>query len=170
MPADLSDTAALARLSAYLPADAVIISSDLSRTVATADAIAGPRPRLAPDPDLREFDFGVWDGMHFSAVAERDPELSRAFWETPGDIAPPEGESWNAVALRVSAAIDRAMTQAAGRPLIAVAHFGVILTHMSHAGGLTPYAALGHKIDTLSVTELKQSGSTWDILRVNHCP
>jgi len=33
VPADLSDTAALARLDAFLPGDAVVISSDLMRAV-----------------------------------------------------------------------------------------------------------------------------------------
>ena len=47
LPADLSDTAALARLEAALPREAVVISSDLIRAVATADAIQGDRPSSA---------------------------------------------------------------------------------------------------------------------------
>ncbi|MEJ1993014.1 MAG: phosphoglycerate mutase family protein, partial [Maritimibacter sp.] len=39
VPADLSDTAALARLSAALPDSAALISSDLIRAIATADAV-----------------------------------------------------------------------------------------------------------------------------------
>lgn len=169
VPADLSDTAALGRLSDYLPADAVVISSDLIRAVATADAIAGDRVRLPHDADLREFDFGAWDGLHFSEVATRDPELCRRFWEEPGDIAAPQGESWNAVAARVGAAIDRARNIAGPRPIIAVAHFGAILTHLSAAGGLSPKLALSYKIDTLSITELTHAGD-WRIGRINHIP
>ena len=40
VPADLSDHAALARLDAFLPPDARLISSDLIRASATADALA----------------------------------------------------------------------------------------------------------------------------------
>ena len=80
VPADLSDTAALSRLSAFLPSDALLISSDLSRARATADAISGNRNRLPHDARLREFNFGAWDGLHFSEVAQRDPDLSRRFW------------------------------------------------------------------------------------------
>lgn len=170
VPADLSDTAALARLDAYLPRKAVVISSDLIRAVATADAISSGRTRLPHDPNLREFDFGVWDGMHHADVSARDPALSRAFWETPGDIAAPEGESWNTVAARISRAIDRVVATHVGIPIIAVAHFGAILTHLSAAGGLTPYAALGHKIDNLSVTDLTHTGDGWTIGRINHVP
>ena len=60
LPADLSDTAALDRLSSYLPPEALVISSDLSRAVATADAVQGARRRLGHDPDLREMNFGAW--------------------------------------------------------------------------------------------------------------
>lgn len=168
VPADLSDVAALARLSAALPWAALVVSSDLTRAAATADAIAGSRPRLPPDPDLREFNFGTWDGLHHSEVSARDPELSRTFWETPGDIAAPGGESWNAVSARASAAIDRVLADHPGRDVIAVAHFGTILTQVARAGALTPYEALAHRIDPLSLTELHRSPKGWAIARINH--
>lgn len=169
VPADLSDRAAIARLSDWLPADAPIISSDLKRAVATADAIARGRRRLPHDRNLREFDFGEWDGLHFSEVAATHPELSRAFWEEPGDVAPPNGESWNRVTKRVGAAVDLLLSQHRG-DLILVAHFGVVLCHLSHATGMTPYEALGHRIDPLSATVLEQDRDTWRALRINHTP
>ena len=39
VPADLSDHAQIARLDAHLPKEALMVSSDLIRCVATADAI-----------------------------------------------------------------------------------------------------------------------------------
>ncbi|MEL7117256.1 MAG: histidine phosphatase family protein, partial [Pseudomonadota bacterium] len=107
VPADVSDTAALARLDAYLPREAAIISSDLSRCVATADAIQGSRQRLLHDPDLREFHFGDWDGKGWQEVAETHPDLSRAYWTTPGDPAPPGGESWYQAEARIARAVAR---------------------------------------------------------------
>ena len=77
IPADLSDTAALTRLNAHLPAGAPVISSDLIRATATADVLSAQRPRLPHDPDLREFHFGEWDGLGFAEVAARWPDLSR---------------------------------------------------------------------------------------------
>lgn len=169
VPADLSDTAAIARLRDWLPRGAPIISSDLKRAVATGDAIAGGRRRLPHDPGLREFDFGEWDGLHFDDVAAKHPDLSRAFWEEPGDVAPPGGESWNAVTGRVTASVNRLLSQHDG-DLILVAHFGVVLCHMAAASGLSPYAALGHRIDPLSATVLEQAPGGWRIERVNHAP
>lgn len=155
VPADLSDTAALTRLDAWLPIDAVVVSSDLSRSVATADAISGSRHRLAHTVALREFDFGQWDGLSFDAVAARDPRLSRDYWENPGDTAPPGGESWNAAALRIAPFVDDLNRRHSGRDIIAVAHFGVILTQLARATGQLPKSVISQKIDTLSVTCLR---------------
>lgn len=165
IPADLSDTAALARLDAFLPAHAPVISSDLIRASATADAICGNRPRLAHDPDLREFHFGDWDGLGFAEVADRWPDLSRRYWEEPGHISPPGGESWIAAQARVDAAIARLGHH---RDVIIVAHFGVILTLYQRAAGLTPYQALAQRIDNLSVTCVTLAPSR--VLSVNHRP
>ncbi|WP_298909896.1 histidine phosphatase family protein [uncultured Aliiroseovarius sp.] len=169
LPADLSDADALARLSAHLPDEATVISSDLIRASATADAIGGERPRLPHHPDLREFHFGDWDGLGWQEVSSRDPDLSRAFWETPGDHVAPGGESWNQLAARVSGVVD-GLNAAGHRHIIAVAHFGVILTQIARAGSMTAYDALGHKIDNLSVTQLHWDGAAWSVEAINHLP
>ena len=149
LPADLSDTAALGRLSAMLP-DAPVLSSPLVRAVATADAVAGARPRPAPDPAWAEFDYGEWEDRPFDAF---DGPLSRAFFETPGDVRPPGGESWNDVAARAGAAADR--LAARHDAAVVVCHFGVILTLWARAAGVTPREALAQRIAPLSVTRLR---------------
>ena len=99
LAADLSDTGAIARLCAHLPPQAPVISSDLVRAVATADAL-GPRPRLPHDPALREIHFGQWEMRGFAEVEAEEPALIRAYWDSPGDTCPPGGESWNDLATR----------------------------------------------------------------------
>jgi alpha-ribazole phosphatase len=169
IPADLSDTEALARLDAHLPKGAVLVSSDLIRASATADALANGRDRLPHDSTLREFHFGDWDGLGFAEVSSRWPDLSRRYWEEPGHIAPPNGESWLQAAARVELAVDRLVGTHPGRDIVIVAHFGVILTQYQRAAGLTPYQALAQKIDNLSVTRVVLDGD-WQVEAVNHCP
>ncbi|MBD3665831.1 histidine phosphatase family protein [Sulfitobacter sp. TSTF-M16] len=171
VPADLSDTAQIARLSAHLPSDALLISSDLVRASATADVLAASgRNRLRHEADLRELHFGEWDGLGWKAVAERDPVLSRTYWESPGDTAPPGGESWNAAAARVTASVDRLTQAHPGQHIIAVAHFGTILTQVQRALGGDAVKAMGHKIDNLSVTTLVHASGGWQAEQINHLP
>lgn len=171
VPADLSDLEMVQRLSDMLPQKALLLSSDLQRSVATADAIEAPgRTRLPHDPALRELHLGDWDGLHYTEVSARDPELSRAYWETPGDIVAPGGESWNQAAQRVNAAVDAINAAHDEDHIIVVAHFGVILTQIQRAMGTTPAKALGHKIDNLSITELRQNGAQWSVASINKVP
>jgi broad specificity phosphatase PhoE len=166
LPADLSDAAAISRLSAHLPEAAPVISSDLTRAVATADAL-GPRPRLAHDPGLREMHFGQWETRAFSEIEAEAPDLIRAFWEKPGDIRPPGGESWNELSSRTWAALDR--LEGTAPDLIVVAHFGPIVAALQRAEGLTAEAAFSHRIDNLSVTCLS-FGPPGKVFAINHRP
>ena len=169
VPADLTDSAQIARLDAALPRDALVVSSDLRRSIDTASALQSTRTRLPNRAGLREFDFGDWDGVHFSEVAAKWPDLSRAYWETPGDIAAPNGESWNMAAARVLDDVQALLAEHPKRPIIAVAHFGVILTQVQHAAGITPYQSLAHRIDNFSITEI-QVQPAWGVARINHLP
>ncbi|WP_071673892.1 histidine phosphatase family protein [Nioella nitratireducens] len=170
VPADLSDTAQVARLDAALPRPALLIASDLIRASATADVLGEGRTRLPDAHGLREFDFGAWDGLHFTEVSARDPDLSRRYWEDPGEVAAPEGESWNAAANRVRAVVDALNAVYPKAHIVAVAHIGVILTQVQRASGGSAYAALGHKIDNLSVTRLAHESGTWRVEAINHRP
>ncbi len=167
VPADLSDTGRIDRLTAWLP-NVPVVSSDLLRAVETADAIAGSRCRLKNAPDLREFNFGAWEGRRTADIEAESPDLIRAFWDGAGDVRPPHGESWNDLAARVSAAADRLLDEAGG-DLIAVAHMGAILTQLQRALALSPVQTMRHRIDNLSVTQLTFH-SFWRAETINHCP
>jgi alpha-ribazole phosphatase len=165
IPADLSDHAAIARLNSHLPGDALVISSDLMRARATADCL--DRTRLPHDPRLREFHFGDWDGLGFDAVMAKWPDLSRQYWEEPGHVAPPNGESWIAAEARINLAVDDLAAAHPGRDIILVAHHGTILTQYARAAVLSPYQALAQPIRNLSVTCLGL-GTGWQVHSVDH--
>ena len=171
LPADLSDKAAIDRLSNYLPDAAILISSDLVRASATADALTANRTRLPHDPDLREINFGAWELRGHKEIEAEDPERIRAYWDFPGDVRAPGGESWHEVCARVIAAIDRLMQAHPTGEVIVVAHFGVILTQVQRALRLDADATFAHRIDNLSVTELtRHDDGSWDTGRINHIP
>lgn len=168
IPADLSDTAALARLHAHLPAGALVTSSDLARATATAAALGAGRRPLPADPAFRELHFGAWEGLTHDEVSAGWPALSRAWWEDPALAAPPGGESWNQAEARISAASAALAGRHSGEDIVIVAHMGAILTQYARAAGLTPAQALAQRIDPLSVTRLDRVDGRWQVGCVNH--
>ena len=95
LPADLSDIDCLRRLSALLP-DAPVISSTLTRAVATADAIQGNRP--APAPTTRTCAKCISARGKCAPTTRSRPKIPNASapsGERPGEVRPPGGESWD---------------------------------------------------------------------------
>ncbi|MCF6273586.1 MAG: histidine phosphatase family protein [Rhodobacteraceae bacterium] len=172
LPADLSDAAQIARLKAYLPADAKILSSDLSRARETARAIHSHQLWLPEAPALREMNFGDWEGKGFASVEKNNPDLWRSFWEEPGDIAPPNGESWHQLSLRINEALAALHSAGPQGDIIITAHFAVILAALQQATGMTPKAVFSFKIDNFSVTRLDylHKSNNWRVVQVNHLP
>lgn len=169
-PADLSDTDQIERLSLHLPDEAVVVSSDLIRSIDTAKAIAGPREHLDPMKGLREIHFGDWEEQSYDMLALGDQNTMRQFWDDPGDLAPPRGESWNQLCSRVDTEVNHLCNTHEGRDIVVVAHYGVILSQIQRAGGMTSKAATSFHIDNLSVTRLEHLGDAWRIMGVNHKP
>lgn len=171
LAADLSDTEALARLSGALPGEALVVSSDLMRARDTASAIGGGRERLGDRQGLREMNYGDWEGLGFEEIARADPARARKFWETPGRIGPPKGESWNEFSKRIFRDIDALAAEHPEREMVVVAHFGVILAALQFATGMAAKNVFSFKIDNLSVTRIDRlAGGKWRVVGVNHLP
>lgn len=168
LPADLTDSGLLSRLSVQLPADALVVSSDLIRAADTATAIQGSRPRLPNRPGLREINFGDWELRRYAEIEAEDPVRARAYWETPGDVSPPGGESWRQVCARVNDEIDALTASHPDTDLIVVGHFGMILTQVQRALAITAEQVFSHRIDNLSITEITRTPDGWTVGRINH--
>lgn len=166
-PADLSDSIVLDKLRNSLPIDALVVSSDLIRCIDTANAILGERKQLPHESGLRELNFGDWENKTFAEIKKKDAVLSRKYWSNPGNISPPNGESWNETAVRVTKTIDSLMEANPDKDLIIVVHFGVILTQLQRVINMATRSALAFKIENLSVTTLERIDSRWRILGVN---
>ncbi len=169
VPADLSDTAQIARLSAALP-EAPVISSTLMRAVDTASALQGTRPRLPHDADLRELNFGDWELQDATDLYAVDPDAVMAYWNDPENNRPPNGESWTDLATRVNRAVDRIIMDHPFGDVIIVAHFGVILTQVRRALDISVKEVMGNRIENLSLTQIKHENGTWQAGKINHLP
>jgi probable phosphoglycerate mutase len=105
---------------------AAIVSSPLRRTRRTADEIAVVTgAEVAIEEDFAEADFGDWDGHTFSEVQQQWPEQLQAWLADPA-VAPPNGESFDAVTRRVRRARDRVLAAHAGTTIAVVSHVSPI--------------------------------------------
>jgi ribonuclease H / adenosylcobalamin/alpha-ribazole phosphatase len=113
--------AAARRLATGAPIDAVV-SSPLQRAVATA-AIAARELGLTAviDDDLRETDFGDWDGSTLAEIQQRWPTAAAA-WRRDPEQAPPGGESFADTAHRVNRACDRLLQDHGAQTVLVVSH------------------------------------------------
>jgi broad specificity phosphatase PhoE len=169
LPADLSDTDQILRLKAYLPKDAKILSSDLSRARETAKAVWNGQYWLPEDPEFREMNFGDWEGKDFETVEKSDPDLWRAFWGAPGPAAAPNGESFDQVTARVDAALKTLRQGGPQGNIIITAHFAVILAALPLATTMPTASVFSFKINNYSVTRLDylHKSNNWRVMGVN---
>ncbi|GAB2915247.1 bifunctional RNase H/acid phosphatase [Rhodococcus aerolatus] len=132
--------AAARRVARLATADpfAAVVSSPLGRARDTAQAAADALglPVVVHD-GLTETDFGEWEGLTFREAAERDPEV-HARWLGDTSVAPPGGESFDAVHRRVRRARDELIAAHGGARVLVVSHVTPIKTLLRMALDVGP--------------------------------
>jgi ribonuclease H / adenosylcobalamin/alpha-ribazole phosphatase len=99
-----------------------IVSSPLPRAAATAAIVASELGlTVATDDDLRETDFGEWEGFTLAEIQARWPAAVIA-WQSDPEKAPPGGESFAATAGRVNRACERIVRENRGQTVLIVSH------------------------------------------------
>jgi glucosyl-3-phosphoglycerate phosphatase len=103
----------------------VLLSSDLARAVATADAVAAATGvPCRTDPRLRELHLGTWQGLTSDEARERHPE-QWADWRAGQDVARGGGETYAQAGERAAACVrDHLPEVPDGGVLLAVTHGG----------------------------------------------
>jgi broad specificity phosphatase PhoE len=109
-----------------MPIDAVY-TSDLSRSRTTADAIAkafGLSPITIPD--LREINFGEWEGLSWAEIESRDQDYARRWSKVYPHLPAPGGESFAAFQARVLSAVKHLVGMKSHKCAAVVTHAGVM--------------------------------------------
>ena len=100
----------------------VIVASPLQRTRQTAEAAAEVLGvPVTTDPDLRELDFGDWEGLTAAEAQAKSPLAFRR-WSGAVDVRAPGWESIAEVSTRVARARRRVLEQHAGTTVLLVSH------------------------------------------------
>lgn len=114
-----------------------VVSSPLQRCAAFAEELAGRHGLpLSLDADLRELDFGQWEGLSPAKLMESEAEALGRFWSDPYAFPPPDGEPLGDFESRVFRALERLYRDHAGASLLVVTHGGVMRLLGALAGGL----------------------------------
>lgn len=119
-----------------IAAPSVLWASPMVRTRQTAQAIAD---RLGLEPvveeDLREVDFGRWQGLTSMEIADEFPGLLEQ-WYTSADVEAPGGESPSQVEDRIGRVARRALAEHAGETVILACHSAVTKVGVTSLAGL----------------------------------
>jgi alpha-ribazole phosphatase len=103
-----------------------IYCSDLSRAEKSAGIIAEPhglKPIILPE--LRERNFGIWEGMSFDEIKEKYPNEFNAWAGNPLKFCPMEGESTIKVKDRAIKMFNEIIEKNSGQTVAIVSHGGI---------------------------------------------
>jgi broad specificity phosphatase PhoE/ribonuclease HI len=132
----------------------VIVSSPLRRARQTADEVAAATGApIVTDDDLRETDFGAWEGLTFAEAQQRWPEEVTT-WLSDPEAAPPGGESFATVGIRVRRALARLLDRYARDTVVVVSHVTPIKTLLAEALLAPPAALYRMHLDVGALNEI----------------
>ena len=115
----------------------IVISSPLQSCSEFAELIASEDEiDLDINEQLKEIDYGMWDGLPPSEILKTDAELLHNWSQSPTTISPPDGEDYHLFQGRVLAALKKLIEENQGQNILLVTHAGVIRIILMHILGM----------------------------------
>ena len=146
-----------------------VYSSPLQRTYQTALPIAA-RHNLEVQriDDLRECDFGRWEGLSRAEVLARSPEDRQRYleWEHNTSVAPPGGESFEALQQRVVAVVENLAHSHPDQSIVLVSHVGPIKVLLGAALGAPLTSAFRIFLDPATISVVDWRDATYATIRL----
>jgi probable phosphoglycerate mutase len=146
-PEGRAQARAAAKRLADVPFD-VVVSSPRRRALVTAEQLGR---EVLVDDRFRETDFGDWEGRTFAEIREEWPDELNA-WLSDEKVAPPGGESFAEVEIRVREALDDLRERFAGSTVVVVSHVTPIKTLVRLALDAPPSALYRLHLDLCSLS------------------
>jgi alpha-ribazole phosphatase len=145
-----------------------IVSSDLRRARATAQAIARHHGLpVKEDRDLREIAFGVWEGATYAEVIAREEALVQRWEADPTRYAPPGGETVTQLHARVVCALERWRARYPQGTVLWAVHGGVIEVLLCHILEVALSRRWEFRHENAALAEIEISGQTARVVRWN---
>lgn len=150
-----------------------VVSSPLSRALATAETIAtapwpSDPPPIATDARLVEIGQGEWQGRTHAELLVADADRYAAWRDRGGEESPPGGEQIEAVLDRAAAVVADLLSREPW-PVCLVSHGGVMRLIAGELLGLTPRRAWALDLDNASLSVLVGDArpGSWRVERWN---
>lgn len=137
-----------------------IVCSPLRRCRETAEIIASQLGlRVVVDENLREVDFGQWEGMTYAEVEERYPhDLSE--WKRSAEATPTGSpETFSAVLDRMGTVAGQLASRYAGGSVVAVTHVTPIKALVAHALGAPALALFAMELSPAAFSRIAYTGT-----------
>jgi broad specificity phosphatase PhoE len=148
---------------------AAVYSSPLQRAYHTALPIATYlNLEVQIVDDLRECNFGLWEGMSRAEVLERSPEDRQRYheWEHNTSIAPPGGESFETLQQRVVTAVEYLAQAHPDQAIVLVSHVGPIKVLLGAALGAPLTSAFRIFLDPATISVVDWRDATYATIRL----
>ena len=100
-----------------------IYASDLTRAMETAAPLAQRFGlEVISDPQLRELNFGAWEGRNFNDVNAENPNAMKNFYTDPEQADIPESEPFPEFQRRIAGRVREIVAQERGKRIVIVSH------------------------------------------------
>ncbi len=109
------------------------------------------------DPDLREIDFGQWEGLAFGDIAQKFPDEVKRWSEFDMDFTFPGGERIGDCVGRIVGIADR-LTEDPADTVLVCTHGGIIRLLICYFLGLEPWQYILFRVERASVTTIELFG------------
>lgn len=149
---------------------AAVYSSDLGRALDTAREIAIPRGmEITTVPELREMNFGSWEGLSFKEIKQNYGELLQQWWADPLGITIPGGEGLQDLASRVVSALRGIVARHPGEKVAVVCHGGPVRCLVSSVLGmdLIRYWKIRQDNAALNILDFPEDWDNGVVMRLN---
>ena len=162
----------ISNVAEYLKAQPIfaIYASPLARALESARMLGCVRRcPVAVVPDLREIDFGDFEGLTFDEIAARDPDLYRRWMETPTEVRFPNGEEFAETRARVLRAAEAIRRECEGQAAMVVSHGGVNRILIAEALQLPDQCLFRVAQDHAAINLVSFVEGSPSVQLVNHC-
>lgn len=134
----------------------VFYVSDLKRAYETGQIIAKPHKKeVLIDKDLREINFGDWEGLAYSEIMAKYQDIATKFYQNPTSVCIPGGESCESLLKRCRKILTKIVEKHPTHSVLIASHGGTIRAMVIAAMGWDMSCFWRLRLDNTAICRLE---------------